>query len=112
MAAHLADEVIFGDVDSLGEIAVSHGLEIVPTNAISLLETNSTVALTSVYNGKRVRSRLTILPAQGRSMTLSTTTNRAALLRITKPGKYLVTTTHKGKSCSLTFAIRKKKPRK
>lgn len=83
------------------------GLEIALKGTISTLTKGDQLPLTVLYNGKQVDARLSIQPEQGKSIILSTTSKRPAILSISQSVRYLITTSYKGKSCSLTFAVQK-----
>lgn len=87
--------------------SLGKGLEIVPGSKISTIRKGDKLPLTVLYDGVRVNAFLSILPEQGKSLSLGTTSERAASLSISKAGRYLVTTSYRGKSCSLTFAVQK-----
>lgn len=97
--------VIAGDGDDEAKYAVGHGLEIVPMDKLSGLSKGGKLSLAVLYNGTRIAARITIEPEQGKSSVLSTTAKRAAEFKVPGEGRYLVTTSHKGKTCSLTFAV-------
>ena len=73
---------------------------------ISSLAKGDTMPLVVRYNGEQVGTRISVLPEQGRSISLSTTPRRAAALTLPVSGRYLATAAYKGKTCSLTFSIR------
>jgi len=99
--------VICGNTDKdKASYSTGKGLEIVPTGKLSQAKKTGTLQLILLSNGKRVSARLTILPEHGKNTILSTTEKRPAELKITKGGRYLVTTSYKGKGCSLTFALK------
>ncbi|MCK5850177.1 MAG: DUF4198 domain-containing protein [Kiritimatiellae bacterium] len=98
--------VICGNADNNeSSYSTGKGLEIVPTGKLSQARKTGALPLTLLLNGKRVSARLTILPEHGKSTILSTTEKRPAELKINKNSRYLVTTSYKGKGCSLAFAL-------
>jgi hypothetical protein len=100
--------VVGGGKDDETQYGTMPGLIIVPGSQIHELKKGDELPLTVLYNGERVKARLTISPAGGRSSFLRTTTDRAALLKINKGGRYLVTTDYKGKGASLLFSVKLK----
>ena len=102
-----AISVVGGTNDNERLYSTGKGLEIVPGSKVSSLKQGDKLPLVVLYNGKQIDTRLSILPEEGKSMTLSTTSKRPASLDVSEEGRYLVTTSYKGKSCSLTFAIQK-----
>lgn len=86
---------------------VGKGLEIVPGRKLSELKKGETMPLTVFYNGSPVDASLSILPEAGKIMFLSTSSDRPAVLKIAREGRYLVTASYGGKGCALTFAVPK-----
>ena len=97
--------VVAGDADDEDGYKVGRNLEIVPLARVSAKANGDTLPLALVFNGERVAGRITVEPAKGRSVTLSTTRERAAELKLVGGGRHLATASHKGKGCSLTFSV-------
>lgn len=96
---------VAGQVDDPSRYAVGEGLEIVPLDPVSGLQPGKTLRLELRDNGRAVDGRLTAISEKGRSVTLSTVPGRPAELRIGSAGAWLLTASHAGRGCSLTFVI-------
>lgn len=80
--------------------------EIVPDNCPSTLKTGDRLSLRIFFKGKPLASSLSI-SIDGKA-NFHTSTDRQGVYSFTvrRKGHYLITTTHGGKSCSLTFQIK------
>ncbi len=81
-------------------------MEIVPGKDIFTLEKGEELPLRLLYNGKPATSTFSISVDGKKNFFLRTNKNGLALLKVTSPGRYLITAHYKGKGCSLTFCIR------
>ncbi len=83
------------------------GLEIVPLGNLETMKANDTLRLAVYYKGERVKRTCSFSTANGKQFFLTPKTDGTVELKIgKKEKKYLVTTSHKGIGCSLTFALK------
>ena len=81
-------------------------IEIVPGKDIFSLKRDEELPLKLLYNGKPTRSTFSISVNGKKNYFLQTNREGIARLKITAKGRYLITSSYKGKRCSLTFCIR------
>jgi len=94
-----------GAHDDPASYKVGRGLELVPGKAVSQLARGDELPLFALLDGKRVAAALEVLVEGGRGAFLKTTAEQPALLRIGRTGRCLVTTSIKGRGCSLVFMV-------
>ena len=88
------------------EYITGEGLEIILLNNISQLKENDTLELKALFNGEPVKFNGKISVNGGKNIFLSSDNTEPVKLNKIKKGIYLITTSFKGKGCSLTFEIR------
>jgi len=98
--------VVGGKNDKEQLYSIKNSLEIVPGKTLTSIAMGDELPLIVLYEGKQVNARISIMPENGKSTTLNTTSDRQAQLKISSSGRFLLTAGYKGKSCSLTFAVR------
>ena len=86
--------------------ALASQIEVVPEKNIFTLTKGERLPLRLLYDGKPVRSTFSISIEGKKNFFLQTNKDGLALLKITRQGRYLITSHYKGKGCSLTFRIR------
>ena len=104
ISAWLKAIVISGE-DVPGQYYSGSGLEIVPGEMISKLGKKDILPVNVYLDGRKIRSAVTVYPEKGRKRRYNTATNIPAKVKIRKPGRYLLTASYKGASCSLTFEV-------
>jgi len=87
------------------EYITGEGLEIIPLNNISQLKENDTLELKALFNGEPVKFNGKISVDGRKNIFLSSNKTEPVKLNKIKKGIYLVTTSFKGKGCSLTFEL-------
>jgi len=91
--------------DDAVRYTIGHGLELVPSQALTGLKPGDELPLVLRLDGKRVAGSLEATVEGGKSSFLKAETDRPAVLRLTRAGRYLVTTNVQGRGCSLVFWV-------
>lgn len=91
--------------DKPASYATGSGLELAPSQALTGLKKGDELPLFLLLDGKRVSGSIEIVPEGGKTSFLKTETDKAAMLRLSESGRYLATTSIKGRGCSLVFCI-------
>lgn len=91
-------------VDTSG-YKIGEGLEVVPNKNISTLKSADNLPLQALFNGDSVQGTFTVSIGGKKNLFLRTDNEGRANLPVKRGGKYLITFSHKGKGCSLTFQI-------
>ena len=81
------------------------GMEIVPGAGLPEVAVNDSLPLSVAFDGRAIRALVTITREDGTVSHIRSSPRRPALLKIKKPGKYLVVASVAGKKCSLTFSV-------
>jgi len=91
--------------DDAARYAVGRGLELVPSRALGELKPGNKLPLLLLLDGNPVAGSLEASVEGGKSAFLKAETDKAAVLRLTRAGRYLVTTNVRGRGCSLVFWV-------
>lgn len=93
--------------DQIARYAVGHGLELLPLQPVTGMRPGDALPLVLLLDRQRVAGSLEASVEGGKSSFLKTEVDKPAMLRLAKPGRYLVTAHAKGRGCSLIFRIAK-----
>jgi hypothetical protein len=100
-------------VDNAGEASAPQtgdGMEIIIGAAPATLAVDSKLTISASYNARKIRALITVTREDGNISIMRSSPRRPAVLKIKKPGKYLIVASIAGKKCSLTFDVRNKQP--
>jgi hypothetical protein len=99
--------VVGNDTGDKNVSRIGKGMEIIMGSELSRLEVDDNVPLSVAYDGRKVRALVTITREDGTVSHIRSSPRRPAMLKIKKPGRYLVVASVAGKKCSLTFEVPK-----
>jgi len=100
--------LVVGNQDDASCYATGRGLELVPEHPLADLVPGDVLPLSLRMDGRRIAGVLSVVPAGGKVSSLSTGAARPARAKLSQAGRYLVSATHAGRSCSLVFVVKEK----
>lgn len=98
--------VIGSGDDAPDHYALGSGLELIPEKPVSGLKPDDELPVWLALDGVRIEGELEIVPENGRSSATRAHADHPALVSLRDAGRYLVTASIKGRSCSLVFHVR------
>lgn len=98
--------VVGAGTDNAARYGTGTGLELIPGKPVSALRPGDELPVSIRLDGEPVAASVSVTAERGRTRSLSVTRERPAFIRLPKPGPYLVTTSLKGRGCSLVFMVR------
>ncbi len=97
--------VVVGSETGVDAYARGHGLELVPQRLLSDVAPGDVLPVSLCLDGREVAGPVSASRAGGKTSLLTTDVDRPAQLKLSGPGRYLVTASHNGRGCSLVFMV-------
>jgi hypothetical protein len=92
---------------AMAHLQTGKGMEIVPGARLQDLRVNDSLPLSVAYGGRMIRALVSITGEDGMVSHIRSSPRRPAVLKIKKPGRYLIVACTSGSRCSLTFVVSK-----